>query len=183
MEIFMKKLVLFSLFAFLWAPLIGIATSFPVFPKVSISLELRDEFSPFPPHLKPYYFRVGYQLIARMSTDTTGSPDVLKTADVYVGTALPNGQFASWVKNGTEPPAWRVDTIPLSLLQNIPLDTTPIPSPLQHEFSSNDPLGFYIAYALLVLPGTDPLDTLNWIDASTVPFKLTPALAIPQTTR
>lgn len=180
MEVFMKKLVLFSLVAFLCAPLAGIATSFPVKPSVSIALGYEPLlFSP----PKPSYFRIGYQLIAWVSADTTGSPDIFKTADVYVGTALPNGQFASWVQNGTEPPVWRVDAVPLPLMKNIPLDTTSLLSPLQHTFSDGDPLGFYIAYALLVLPGTDPLDSLNWIDVSTVPFKLAPALATPRITR
>lgn len=167
----MKKLALIFLFTFLWAPLIGIATSFPVKPTVSISLGYEPLlFSP----PKPYFFRIGYQLITWVSVDTTGSTDIFRTADVYVGAALPNGQFASWVQNGTEPPAWKVGSDPLPLMQSVALDAIPILSPLQHTFSNGNPLGFYVAYAALVVPGADPLDTLNWIDTSTVVFKLNP---------
>lgn len=174
----MKKIFLFALLAIFWIPSFTATASSPPPPRVYLYFGGGTIGDPL---AGPYHFKIGNELFVWVTVDTVGSPS--ETADVYVGAALPNGQFASWVNNGTDPPIWKAAAIPLPLMKSVQLDTTPIPSSLDRVFSDDDPFGFYIIYALLVYPGKDPLDTRNWISVGTVPFTLNPSLAIPQSTR
>ena len=40
----------------------------------------------------------------------------------------------------------------------------------QYPFTGSEPAGFYLVYAILVTPGTDPLDSRNWINTAMTGF-------------
>ncbi len=59
-------------------------------------------------------------------------------------------------------------------MRNVLLETNLSPPLFRYSFSGMEPPGFYLAFVLLVPPGSDPLDPRNWLSISTIPFTFTP---------
>jgi hypothetical protein len=102
--------------------------------------------------------------------------DYSQVVSLYVGARLSDGTFASWRRDGAGNLYLMRDARPHPLTGGIPID--PVSGKgnqlFRYTFSGSEPAGFHLAYALLVIPGTDPLDPRNWISISTVPFTFNP---------
>ncbi len=137
-----------------------------LFPLHSVALQL----GPFAP-------ATGRTLDANVSLYCAGCPqDYSNALSLYLGARLPDGTFASWRRDGAGNLFLQRDTSPLPFTGGIPID--PLSGEgkqsFRYTFLGSEPAGFYLAYALLVVSGTDPLDPRNWIAVSTVPFRFTP---------
>lgn len=134
--------------------------------------------------LPSHSFRPGETLIAEVRIAVPAPLlEKYQSVDVYVSTLLPNGEYASWVTDGWPQLNLLMDSAPIPWKKNVLLENTQVLPNFYHRFSDEAPAGSYLIHALLVFPGTDPLDPDNWISASTVPFKLAPAPTISQDIR
>jgi hypothetical protein len=160
--------VLFATLFFPLRPTQAIATTLPPVP--TVYLEIGNRF-----FSTGYHFATGDPLFTSAGV-TVPIPNVVPNyaADVYIGAHLPNGRFASWVSNAGQEPVLVVEPAPTPFMRNVLLETNLTPPFFRYSFSGTEPPGFYLAYALLVVPGADPLDSRNWLDIKTLLFRFSP---------
>ena len=106
------------------------------------------------------------------------SPLPVVRYDVYVGTMLPDGRFASWT--GDPHAATLVTgTAPVPILAGILPTTPPQFFRRYHRFTAADPLGWQVLYGLAVRAGANPLDPREWAGWNAASFF--PVLILPPT--
>jgi hypothetical protein len=157
-------------------PVQALATE--MIPPPSVSLSISTAVG-----VPTHYFQAGRNLSAGVGVKKAPWPipiERYKQADFYVGALMPDGRYASWILGADGAAVLVTGPTPLPYMAHVLLETEPSPPYFQCLFSGTEPIGFYLAFALLVVPGADSLDTRNWIAVSTVPFTFNPQPGWPQ---
>jgi hypothetical protein len=95
--------------------------------------------------------------------------------DVYFGLIQPGGQQAfTWVDRDGVPKLEKglaPIEIGMSLLQGINFNPAQnYGGDIEHVFTADDPLGMYLVFAVVVVSGKDPADSMNWLAVEMKPL-------------
>lgn len=104
-----------------------------------------------------------FEMISLSATVTTPDGSIGTIGDLYVGAALPDGRFASWVGAGT--PTLVIGPAPVPVAPRMTFDGIRTFTVI-HTFDRSEPGGGYLLFAILVRPGKNALDAKQWIDAA-----------------
>lgn len=104
-----------------------------------------------------------FTAVSVSATVTIADGSIGTVGDLYLGATLPDGRFASWV--GAEQPRLAIGPAPAPLGRGMAFDGARTVT-VTHEFRPGEPRGWYLLFAIVARPGTDPLDANQWIDSA-----------------
>jgi len=92
--------------------------------------------------------------------------------DIYAGAVLPDGTTFASLVNSPSGIGIVIGPTPVPFSTNVTL--APLAVPFAYIFTGTEPVGTYLAYAWLAVPGTDPLHAANQLSLATQTFQFVP---------
>jgi hypothetical protein len=89
--------------------------------------------------------------------------------DIYLGAIPPDGTFVSFKEMSPGVISATADSSPVPFLANVPLTQEFVP--FSYTFTGAEPVGAYLMYAALVIPGRNPLFPENQLDVAVKSFQ------------
>jgi virginiamycin B lyase len=107
------------------------------------------------------------QTLTYQATLTPGSTPT--QVDIYLGAIPPDGTFVSFKEMSPGVISATADSSPVPFLANVPLTQEFVP--FSYTFTGAEPVGAYLMYAALVIPGRNPLFPENQLDVAVKSFQ------------